>query len=77
MKTKMNVLELTIAQLENRKKDPYISNTIEQTLDFAISTIKNVMPAYHAEIELAKLQGKNEQLREMIAYNNSKTNDNV
>jgi hypothetical protein len=75
MEKRINILDLTIQQFEARLKEPDVSKTVQQALDFAISTIKLAMPAYHAEIELARLQGRNEQLRELIAGNEFKTNN--
>jgi len=75
MEKKINILDLTIQQFEARMKEPDVSKTVKQALDFAISTIKVAMPAYHAEIELARLQGKNEQLRELIERNELKINN--
>lgn len=72
METKMNVLELTIEKLESRMNEPDCSKTIQQAIDFAISTMKLSIPAYYAEIELARLQGRNEQLRELIEDNEFK-----
>jgi len=68
----MNVLDLTIEKLEARMEEANCSRTVQQALDFAISTIKLAMPSYYAEIELARLQGKNEQLRELIERNELK-----
>ena len=75
MSTRINILDLTIQQFESRMKEPDVSKTVLQALDFAISTIKVAMPAYHAEIELARLQGRNEALRELIEGNELKINN--
>ena len=75
MEKRINILDLTIQQFEARLKEPDVSKTVQQALDFAISTIKLAMPAYYAEIELARLQGRNEQLRELIAGNELKINN--
>jgi rubrerythrin len=66
MGTRINVLDLTIQQFESRMNEPGVSKTVQQALDFAISTIKVAIPTYHAEIELARIQGRNEVLRELI-----------
>ena len=73
MEKRINILDLTIKQLESRIKEPDCSNSVKQALNFAISTIKLAIPAYNAEIELARLQGKNEQLKEMIKESKLKT----
>jgi len=75
MEKRINVLDLTIQQLESRMKEPDNSTAVCNALDFAISTIKLAIPAYYAEIELARLQGKNEQLCELIAGNELKINN--
>jgi len=75
MEKRINVLDLTIQQFESRMNEPGVSKTVQQALDFAISTIKIAMPTYLAEIELARLQGRNEQLRELIVGNELKIND--
>jgi hypothetical protein len=72
MEKRISILDLTIQQLETRMKEPNVSQSVQQALDFSISTIKLAMPAYYAEIELARLQGKNEQLRELIEGNELK-----
>lgn len=66
MEKRINVLDLTIQQFESRMNEPGVSKTVQQALDFAISTIKVAIPTYHAEIELARIQGRNEVLRELI-----------
>ena len=68
----MNVLNLTIEKLEARMQEPDCSQSVQQALDFAISTMKLAMPSYYAEIELARLQGRNEQLLELIEHNELK-----
>jgi len=65
MEKRINVLDLTIQQLESKMKEPNISQTVKDALDFSILTMKLAIPAYQAEIELARLQGKNEQLRKL------------
>ena len=72
MEKRISILDLTIQQLETRMKEPNVSQSVQQALDFAISTIKLAIPAYHADIELARLQGRNEQLRELIEGNELK-----
>ena len=72
METKMNVLELSIEKLQLRMQEPDVSKTVQQALDFAISTMKLAIPSYYAELELARLQGRNEQLRELIEGNELK-----
>jgi hypothetical protein len=72
MEKRISILDLTIQELKTRMKEPNVSQSVQQALDFAISTIKLAMPTYHAEIELARLQGRNEQLRELIGDNELK-----
>jgi hypothetical protein len=66
MEENKSFLEKTIDRLEEAKQIKDISDDAITMLNFSINIVKHAIPVVEAQIEAAKMKGRNEAFKEML-----------